>query len=90
MVKLHNNIVNEASNEGNELRKFNLSPGLREIKCCSVTGLPATEYCPYTAVYYFTAGEEPTQSCYIHTGITVESSTDTDSQPESSGESDPD
>lgn len=88
MVKLHDKVVTEAANGGTELRKFNQSPGLREVKCCSVTGLPATEYCPSTTIYYFAAGEEPTQSCYYHTGVKVDSSEVTDDSSESSGEVD--
>jgi penicillin-binding protein 1A len=78
MVKLHDKIVTEAKDEGAELRKFNLAPGIREVECCTASGLPATEFCPSTSVYYFTAGEEPTSSCYIHTSAANESSTDTE------------
>ena len=79
MVKLHDKIVSEAKETGAELRKFDLAPGIREVRCCTVSGLAATAYCPSTAVYYFTAGEEPEHSCYIHTqsASDTEESTDT-------------
>ena len=67
MVKLHEKVVSEAKENGTDLRKFDLAPGIREVRCCTVSGLPATAYCPSTAMYFFTAGEAPTHSCYIHT-----------------------
>ena len=74
MVKLHDKIIASAASEGSELKKFTLAPGLREIECCTESGLPATEFCPSKSLYFFTVGEEPGQSCYIHTSPQTEAS----------------
>lgn len=66
MTRLHDKYLRAAEENGAELRKFNLSPGVREIRCCTQSGLPATEFCPETSVFYFAAGEEPIQSCHLH------------------------
>lgn len=76
MTRLHDKYIREAEENGTELRKFNLSPGLREIRCCTESGLPATDLCPETSVFYFAAGSEPTQSCNIHVAKNADDTTE--------------
>ena len=79
MTRLHEKYITAAAQNGTELRHFSTAPGIREIVCCTASGLPANPYCPETSVYYFTAGEEPNQKCSIHypSETTDESGTET-------------
>lgn len=76
MTRLHDKYIREAEENGTALRKFNLSPGLREIRCCTESGLPATDLCPEASVFYFAAGSEPTQSCNIHVAKNADDTTE--------------
>ena len=72
MKRLHEKYITEAEQSGTELRHFSVAPGIREVACCTVTGMPANPYCPETTIFYYTAGEEPGQKCYYHSAPEIE------------------
>lgn len=66
MKRLHSKFIISAEENGTELRKFTLSPGIREAIVCADSGQLATEKCPNRTTFYYASGQEPTSYCYIH------------------------
>lgn len=76
MTRLHQKYIDGAAQNGTELQKFSLSPGIVELECCNESGLIASPLCEETSPAYFVSGAEPTDQCKAHTEETEETEAD--------------
>jgi len=82
MLKLHEEVLNNAASGTEKLKEFTISPGVIEVNICSHSGMVATSFCPESSVTYYTSGTEPTAKCTYHT-TPIEETQEADSKDKS-------